>query len=180
MRKRQTKKEKTSQTRLVPIYLLLGSNMGDSAKMLQAACDKIELEIGKITRKSSLYKTAAWGNEDQAPFLNQVIIVPSALSATDCLQAILKIEELLGRKRSVKNAARTIDIDILFYGNAVISLPSLTVPHPELQNRNFVLAPLRELSPNLLHPKYKINMKQLHLRTSDKLAVEKLSSQKQQ
>ncbi len=160
------------------VYILLGGNMGNVKAIFLKACAKIEKQLGVIDRKSSLYRTAAWGNENQPAFLNQVIILHTSETAANCLQALLSIEMELGRQRTVKNAPRTIDIDILFYEKEVFNEKDLTIPHPQLQNRNFVLAPLRELSPNLLHPIYKINMKQLHLHTSDMLAVEKLSSKK--
>jgi 2-amino-4-hydroxy-6-hydroxymethyldihydropteridine diphosphokinase len=133
-------------------YLLLGSNIGNSRLHLTHAAKHITKQIGKIIRKSHLYQTAAWGNEDQPPFLNQVIVVETTLDAITCLQKNLQIEAGMGRKRTEKNAPRIIDIDILYFNKEVISLPDLKVPHPAIQLRRFVLTPLNELSPNFIHP----------------------------
>src|SRR5689334_19936359 len=130
------------------IYLLLGSNMGNSKKQLLKATTLIEKQIGKITRQSSLYSTAAWGNTDQPDFLNQVIIAETKLPADTVMQTILHIEKKMGRIRTVKNAPRIIDIDILFFNKEIMNGPVLQVPHPQIQNRRFVLTPLNELSPN--------------------------------
>ncbi len=100
-------------------YLLLGSNMGNSQQQLQVATKHIEESIGKITHRSSLYSTAAWGNPDQPDFLNQVIIVETTLTAEETLEEILHIEKTMGRIRTVKNAPRMIDIDILFFNREV-------------------------------------------------------------
>ncbi len=155
------------------IYLLLGSNMGDSRRQLDTAIRHIETAIGKVTRISSLYVTAAWGNTNQPDFLNQVIIVASALDAATAIKNILLIEEKMGRVRTVKNAPRIIDIDILFFNHDIIQLPNLTVPHPEIQNRRFVLIPLNELSPQMKHPVLKKTIHQLLADCKDELDVKK-------
>ncbi len=154
-------------------YLLLGSNMGNSEKQLLAAQKHIEKKVGNIIRRSSIYQTAAWGKTDQPDFLNQVIIVETILDASTTMSAILLIEKNMGRIRTQKNAPRIIDIDILFFNKAVIEQATLIVPHPQLQNRRFVLIPLNELSANFIHP---VNQKTIHqlLRVCpDKLAVKK-------
>ena len=133
-------------------YLLLGSNMGNSEEQLQISIDLIKENVGKLIRKSSLYATAAWGNTEQPDFVNQVLIVETPLSAAETLDELLAIEKSMGRIRTIKNAPRIIDIDILFFNNDIIRQKKLTVPHPEIQNRRFVLTPLNELSPNLVHP----------------------------
>ena len=122
-------------------YLLLGSNMGNSEEQLQTSIELIETHVGKLIRKSSLYATAAWGNEDQPDFVNQVLVVETALSATETLDQILAIEKSMGRVRTIKNAPRIIDIDILFFNSDIIRQKNLAVPHPEIQNRRFVLTP---------------------------------------
>jgi 2-amino-4-hydroxy-6-hydroxymethyldihydropteridine diphosphokinase len=154
-------------------YLLLGSNMGNSRAALATAIAHIQKKIGTVTRKSSLYQTAAWGNTDQPDFLNQVIIVETILSAAEVLRTILGIEEKMGRVRTVKNAARVIDIDILFFNKAVIKEKDLTVPHPEIVNRRFVLIPMNELSPNLQHPVLHKTIHRLLTSCKDKLDVKK-------
>ena len=144
------------------IYLLLGSNIGPISKNLSLAKKHIQQEIGKINRESSVYVTKAWGKSDQADFLNQVIIATTNLDPSKIMQLILKIEKSMGRVRTIKNAPRIIDIDILFYNKEIISLPNLSIPHPLIQERRFVLAPLNELSPNLKHPIFQKNIHQLH------------------
>jgi 2-amino-4-hydroxy-6-hydroxymethyldihydropteridine diphosphokinase len=154
-------------------YLLLGSNMGNSQQQLQVATKHIEENIGKITHRSSLYATAAWGNPDQPDFLNQVVIVETTLTAGETLEEILSIEKRMGRIRTVKNAPRMIDIDILFFNREVISADHLTVPHPEIQNRRFVLTPLNELSPGLIHPVLNQRIRDLLVACPDPLDVKK-------
>ena len=130
-------------------YLLLGSNMGNSQQQLSIAIKNITQKIGGVIRKSKLYTTAAWGNTNQPDFLNQVIVVETKHTALQTIKTILGIEEEMGRVRTKKNAPRIIDIDILFFNKQIIAENILTVPHPEIQNRRFVLIPLNELSPNL-------------------------------
>src|SRR5436190_1091081 len=128
-------------------YLLLGSNMGDSELQLLIAIKNISRQVGNIIRKSKLYSTAAWGNTDQPDFLNQVLIVETKLTALQTIDIILGIEKKMGRVRTKKNAARIIDIDILFFNKEIIEEKNLHVPHPQIENRRFVLIPLNELSP---------------------------------
>ena len=156
------------------IYILLGSNMGNSKKKLLEAQKHIQKKIGPILRKSTLYETVAWGNTNQADFLNQIIIVVSKFSAEEILKNILNIEHAMGRIRTLKNAPRLIDIDILFFNKEIIQKENLTVPHPAIQNRRFVLVPLNELSPNFVHPLLHKTIHQLLLVCPDKLAVKKI------
>ena len=154
-------------------YLLLGSNMGNSKIQLRKAISLIEKKIGTIIRRSSLYSTAAWGNSSQPDFLNPVIVVETKYTAGKTMQAILAIEEKMGRVRTVKNAPRIIDIDILFFNKEIIDQAGLNVPHPQIQNRRFVLTPLNELSPNLKHPVLKRSVHHLFIHCPDKLNVKK-------
>jgi 2-amino-4-hydroxy-6-hydroxymethyldihydropteridine diphosphokinase len=156
------------------IYLLLGSNMGNGHEQLLLAQKNIIVDIGKIINTSSLYSTAAWGNTDQADFLNQVLIVQTNLTAPKLLQSVLHIEKKMGRVRTIKNAPRIIDIDILFFNNDIIKLKKLTVPHPEIQNRRFVLTPLAELMANFMHPVLKKTINQLLIDCKDSLNVQKI------
>jgi 2-amino-4-hydroxy-6-hydroxymethyldihydropteridine diphosphokinase len=155
------------------IYLLLGSNIGNSKAALSESILQIEKTIGSVKRQSSLYSTTAWGNIKQPDFLNQVIVVETKLFATQTLQAILNIEKKMGRVRTVKNAPRIIDIDILFFNKEIIADPALIVPHPQIQNRRFVLVPLNQLAPNLKHPALKQTVHQLLMHCPDKLNVKK-------
>jgi 2-amino-4-hydroxy-6-hydroxymethyldihydropteridine diphosphokinase len=155
------------------VYLLLGSNIGNSKASLAKAITHIEKQIGPVTRQSGLYCTAAWGNIRQPDFLNQVIIVQTELSALQTMHTILDIEKKMGRVRTIKNAPRIIDIDILFFNKEIIDMPDLTVPHPQIQNRRFVLVPLNQLSPNMKHPVLKKTVHQLLMHCPDKLNVKK-------
>jgi 2-amino-4-hydroxy-6-hydroxymethyldihydropteridine diphosphokinase len=155
------------------IYLLLGSNMGNMQQQLMLAEKNISKTIGAIKRRSDYYRTAAWGNMNQPDFLNQVIVVETKLNAPETMQAILHIEKKMGRIRTTKNAARIIDIDILFFNKDIVDTEFLTVPHPFIQKRRFVLIPLNELSPLFIHPVLKKTIHQLLLACTDKLDVKK-------
>src|SRR6187402_3200358 len=108
-------------------YLLLGSNMGNSEEQLQTSIELIVEHVGKLIRKSSLYATAAWGNKEQPDFVNQVLVVETQLTAAETLDHILAIEKSMGRIRTIKNAPRIIDIDILFFNNDIIRQKNLTI-----------------------------------------------------
>ena len=155
-------------------YLLLGSNMGNSTELLSNANEQIENKIGPLLLQSNLYATAAWGYTSQPNFLNQVIKVATNLEAAKTLETILSIEKKMGRIRTVKNAPRIIDIDILFFNNEIINRSDLIVPHPEIQNRRFVLTPLHEIAPQMIHPVLNKTIEQLLLQCPDHLAVKKI------
>lgn len=154
-------------------YLLIGSNMGNSSRQLSKAITYIEKKIGGIIRRSSLYVTAAWGNTNQPEFLNQVVVVETELTALQTMQTILHIEKKMGRLRTQKNAPRKIDIDILFFNKEIIEHKTLSVPHPQIQNRRFVLVPLNQLSPNFRHPVISKSVHQLLIHCTDQLNVKK-------
>ena len=156
------------------VYFLLGSNLGNSKEQLLLAKENIEKYIGPIIKLSSLYSTAAWGNNKQPDFLNQVIIVQTLLAPQIVLNEILAIEEKMGRVRTVKNAARIIDIDILFFNSEIIKVKDLIIPHPEIQNRRFVLIPLVEIAGLILHPILKKNAQELLNICTDNLNVQKI------
>ena len=134
------------------VFLMTGSNIGDRNNNLRTAEAHINKTIGKIILKSSVYETAPWGNALQESFYNQAFQVNTQLTATEVMSALLKIEHLMGRKRTFKNAARIIDIDILFFKDEIIKLKSLEIPHKEIANRRFVLEPLNEIAPGRIHP----------------------------
>jgi len=154
--------------------LLLGSNMGKSIEILSTAIEQIEEKIGSVLLGSDLYATAAWGNTSQPDFLNQVIEVATPLDAAETLEIILSIEKNMGRIRTIKNAPRIIDIDILFFNNEIINRSNLIVPHPEIQNRRFVLTPLNEIAPQMIHPVLNKTIEQLLSICPDQLAVKKI------
>lgn len=140
-------------------YLLTGSNLGNRKDFLQEACDLLSQRAGKCMSTSSFYETTPWGKTDQPSFLNQAIQLETNLSPEDLLKALLKIELDLGRIRTEKYGPRTIDIDILLYGNEIIEQPQLQIPHPQLANRRFALLPLLELNPQLVHPVTGVSIK---------------------
>lgn len=154
-------------------YLLTGGNIGDRLQYLQQACKSIEKQAGKVLKKSAVYETAAWGLSNQNSFLNQVLLVSTPLPAEELLQTLLHIEQQSGRKRIEKMGPRTIDIDILFYNNEIITTPDLTVPHPQIANRRFVLTPLNEITPEFVHPALQKTIAGLLEICADKLEVKK-------
>jgi len=156
------------------VYLLLGSNLGDRQLFLQKAIQYIENEIAPVVKKSSVYETQSWGRADAPDYLNQVIFVQTNMPAQTILKKILDIELILGRKREEKWGSRTIDIDILFYGDAVINEAGLQIPHPELHKRRFTLEPLSEIAPHFVHTNYKKPVLALKNELSDNLIVKKL------
>ena len=152
-------------------YLLLGSNQGDREYYLVEALNRIGGLADKPVNKSAVYETAAWGLEDQAAFLNQVVQVSTPLSPTALLTQINTIEKELGRIREIKWAARVIDIDILYYDDLVLQTPDLIIPHPHLQERRFTLVPLVELAPDYVHPIFRTSNSNLLAACKDDLEV---------
>lgn len=155
-------------------YLLTGGNIGNRAEFLQQAKNQIE-NCGQIIRTSSVYETAAWGKEDQQSFLNQVLKIATNLDAPELLDCLLGIESELGRTRTAKFGPRTIDIDILLFNNEVIDLPGLRIPHPQMQNRRFVLVPLNEIAAGIIHPVLRKTIAQILADCPDPLSVNKFS-----
>lgn len=142
---------------------------------LQRAKEQITFEIGLIVKESSIYETEAWGKKDQPSFLNQVVIVKTPSNAPEIMETILQIEQDMGRRRMSKYDPRIIDIDILFYNNDQILTDRLIVPHPEIQNRKFVLIPLNEIAPDYIHPVFNKTIRQLLKECTDPLQVNKFN-----
>lgn len=156
------------------VYLILGGNKGDKLKNLQFAIEQLEKKAGRILKKSDIYVTAAWGNPDQPDFFNQVVCLQTELSAQELLSQLLKIEEELGRIRGhQKWVERTMDIDILFFNDSIIKTDNLTIPHPYIQDRKFVLIPMAELAPEFIHPELNKNIETLLDECKDELEVKK-------
>ena len=152
-------------------YLLLGGNIGERLANLEKAQQLLEKQVGHIIKVSGIYETASWGKTDQPDFLNQVLLIESGLTAEQMMEQIFDVENKMGRVRTEKNASRIIDIDILFFNEEIIEASNITIPHPQIQNRKFVLYPLNELSPNFIHPVLKKTVQELLTVCSDTLAV---------
>lgn len=134
-------------------FLSLGSNVGDSIHLLRAAIQLLNNKVGRVARKSGTYRTEPWGNRDQAEFLNEVVLIETVLGPEDLLEATQSIEAELGRVRTDDRfSPRTMDIDILLCGNLVLRDERLTIPHPKMHERLFVLIPLHEIAPGVIHP----------------------------
>lgn len=152
----------------------MGTNLGDKDQNLRKALDEIETRIGKILKRSAIYETAAWGKTDQAPFLNMVIMLKSKLTPVQILHKIQALEKEMGRIRVEKWKERIIDIDILYINGLVVHTAELTVPHPEISNRRFTLAPLNEITPDFIHPVLGKTQSQLLQECPDTLPVTKI------
>jgi 2-amino-4-hydroxy-6-hydroxymethyldihydropteridine diphosphokinase len=144
-------------------YIGLGSNLGDRKTMLRTAIQRLET-LGRIAGVSSLYETEPVGYLAQPSFLNAVVALDTDLAPANLLGALLGIERDLGRMRSFPNAPRTLDLDLLMVDNVLLETPELTLPHPRLHDRAFVLVPLAEIAPELGHPGSGKSMREL-LRT---------------
>jgi 2-amino-4-hydroxy-6-hydroxymethyldihydropteridine diphosphokinase len=143
-------------------------------KNLRKAAEHISKDVGKIINKSSVYETEPWGFNHKRNFLNQVLKVITSLNPEELLEVIAKIEKLCGRERNNNPyAARVIDIDILFYSNKVIKSDKLVIPHPKIQERMFVLMPMAELQPDLIHPGLSAPVSQLRNECRDTRWVRK-------
>lgn len=158
--------------------LLIGGNLDNRTANLQQAVQTIHQQAGKVIKASALYETAPWGNVQQPDYLNQALQIETSLEPLPLLHTLLNIERNIGRIRQQKWGARVIDIDIIFYGDKVISLPELKVPHPRMQNRRFVLVPLNEILPGLVHPVLQQNISTLLAECKDELPVKEYKAGK--
>lgn len=159
------------------VITIFGSNSGDKYRLIEQAIDLLEAETGKVTLVSSYYKTEPWGFECEENFLNRVVVFETNLRPEFFLQAALDTENQLGRTRTSQGpryTSRPIDIDILFYGTEIIDTPTLTIPHPRLAERNFVLTPLCEILPEFMHPTLHKSVQTLWKECPDKSEVKKL------
>lgn len=135
------------------VAIALGSNMGNRLEMLRRALAEIENAGFEITAKSRVWETRPWGNTDQPLFLNMCVIALSSLQPLEMLDNLKEAERRIGRKKGERWGPRLIDIDILLIENETFSGQELTVPHPRMHERRFVLAPLAEIAPDMPHPK---------------------------
>ena len=151
-------------------YLMLGGNVGDRMNYLCRSIDLLRRDAGKLTAMSAVYESEPWGFDDSCYFLNQAIAIETELVPHALLETVKRIEQTLGRMPTRKRSsyqARTIDIDILLYGNLVINAPELVIPHPRMIERMFVLQPMAELAPDLEHPVLRRTMSYLKERCTD-------------
>jgi 2-amino-4-hydroxy-6-hydroxymethyldihydropteridine diphosphokinase len=153
------------------VFLSLGSNIGDREAQLREATERLETTGVRIVRTSSVYETEPRDLREQPWFLNLVLEVETSLFPVQLLATILEIEESMGRKRDVPKGPRSIDIDILLYGESVVETDDLQIPHPRLAQRRFVLEPLVELAPDLRHPQSNRTMRDLMREVQDQRAV---------
>lgn len=154
---------------MATIYLGLGTNLGDKADNLQRAAEEINRTIGKVTSLSSFYETAPWRFRSDNTFLNAALCLESTLTPEEVLARTQQIERDLGRTHKSANGLysdRPIDIDILLYDDLRLSTPTLTLPHPGLTDRLFVLLPMTEIAPDLIHPVSGLSIRELLRRAS--------------
>ena len=156
------------------IYLVLGSNLGEKLSSLKYAEKRISESIGGIINRSFYYETEPWGYYQQPVFLNQAIQIETELDPYQLLIQLNSIEKEMGRVRYIKWHERVIDIDILYYHDLVIKSEMLTIPHPEIPNRLFVLAPLNDIAADELHPESGKTQRELLLACKDNLNVKRL------
>ena len=158
-------------------YLGIGSNLGDPIENCRKALREIaSLKNVQVLRRSSLYRTEPVGDIPQDWFVNGVVEVRTTFTAPQLLKALQWVEQALGRERRGRWEPRIIDIDILLYGQEIIKTDSLVVPHPELHKRRFVLVPINEIAPYVIHALYGISMKGLLDRLEDDHAVERIDA----
>jgi 2-amino-4-hydroxy-6-hydroxymethyldihydropteridine diphosphokinase len=153
---------------LTSVYLGLGSNIGDRQGFLQEAMELVNgLPATTVRRASSIYETEPWGERDQDRFYNAVVEIMTALPPAELLAAIKHIEVRMGRISTRRNGPRNIDIDILLYGSEVMVGEQLSIPHPFMPQRQFVLTPLRELAGSALHPVERATIDEMAVRCPD-------------
>ncbi len=172
--------EATRLEKPIEITLALGSNIGDRLQNLKSCLTAINQKVGHITKTSSIYETEPWGNPNQDKFYNMVISAHTVLGPIALLSCVKSIECDLGREPQIRRyEPRIIDIDIIYYGNAIISIktPDLSIPHPLVQVREFVLVPLNEIQPMKTHPLLKCSNDQLLASLNDYPLIQKVTDQ---
>lgn len=152
-------------------YLALGSNVGDREGYLQNALAYLKKNKIKIIQSSSVYETEPFGFKEQPWFLNMVIAIETQEQPSGLLTITQRAEKNAGRQRIFKWGPRTLDIDILFYNNEIIKTKNLTIPHPSLHERNFVLKPLLDIAPDFYHPVFKKPLQKLLEECSDTTTI---------
>jgi len=159
------------------VVTIFGSNLGNKHQIIQDAVQVLSTVVGELSATSSFYETEPWGFECEDQFLNQVVVFESSLSPQQFLQACLDTEKQLGRKRKKQTqpyTSRPIDIDVLFYDSLILDSPELTLPHPRICERNFVLTPLVEVLPSFVHPVYQQTITELLAICPDQLQAKQI------
>jgi 2-amino-4-hydroxy-6-hydroxymethyldihydropteridine diphosphokinase len=142
------------------VYLSLGSNLEDRMQNQKEALNSLSPQM-VVKAKSHIYETLPWGYEDQPKFLNQVLKVETYLEPEPLLKHLKRLEIALGRKASFRNGPRLIDIDILLFDDLVLNTPALCIPHPHMHERAFVLLPMMDIAPDLVHPVTKKSVREM-------------------
>ena len=159
------------------IYLSLGTNIGDKLFYLNTSILELQKSIGKLIAQSKIYETEPWGFQSSNNFLNMLVVFESSLTPLELLSEIHKIENKLKRVRTTKQYSdRTIDIDIIFYGEQIFYHESLQIPHIRAHERKFILEPLNDIAPDLNHPLFDVNIKTLLKRCQDKTKILQLTT----
>jgi 2-amino-4-hydroxy-6-hydroxymethyldihydropteridine diphosphokinase len=159
------------------VYISLGSNIGEREANLQKSIELLNKMAGEVVLASSLYETEPWEMDGAKSFINQVVLLKTNLSADELLDILLEAERSLGRVRTTgKYESRVIDLDILFFNESIITSDKLTVPHPFLHQRKFVLEPLSEINPGFVHPVLNMTIDSLLLECGDSYKVAKITS----
>src|SRR5581483_4145004 len=148
------------------IFLALGSNLGNRLENLHNAVKHLA-PFAQISRASSIYETEPWGITEQPRFLNMVVESETTLAPDELLGVVKTVERNLGRTETIRYGPRMIDIDILFYDDVIYKSGTLEIPHPRLSERRFVLVPLNDIAPDLLHPSMRVTVRELHARLPD-------------
>lgn len=157
------------------VFLSIGGNLGNKRANFDKVYTHIQNELGCIVLRSSVYETPAWGFDSEDPFWNQVLCIETHLNPSEILDNIEKIDAVFGRKRSENGySSREMDIDILYFDDKIIQTENLTIPHPLLHKRLFVLVPLAEIAPDFVHPVLKLSSLEMLRICDDKSEIKKL------
>jgi 2-amino-4-hydroxy-6-hydroxymethyldihydropteridine diphosphokinase len=156
------------------VYLSLGTNLGNRAANLKQAVSSLSPQM-RVMKKSSIYETPPWGYTEQDPFLNQAVMVTTILEPEPLLKHIKRLEVAMGRKASFRYGPRLIDIDILFYDDLILETPTVVIPHPYVHERGFVLIPLMDIAPDLMHPVMKRNIREMVAFCDDLSGIKKFA-----
>lgn len=157
------------------VFLSIGGNLGNKRANFDKVYTHIQNELGCIVLRSSVYETPAWGFDSEDPFWNQVLCIETHLNPSEILDNIEKIDAVFGRKRSENGySSREMDIDILYFDDKITQTENLTIPHPLLHKRLFVLVPLAEIAPDFVHPVLKLSSLEMLRICDDKSEIKKL------